>query len=56
MTATMVARIMRGENPKNIPIRLIEKTTLYVNLDGARAVNFNVPPALTKRADQVIGR
>lgn len=56
MTATMVARIMRGENPKNIPIRLIEKTTLYVNLDGARAINFNVPPALTKRADQVIGR
>ena len=56
MTATMVARIMRGENPKNIPIRLIDKTSLYVNLDAARVLNISVPPALTKRADQVIGR
>jgi len=52
----MVARIMRGENPKNIPIHLIEKTELYVNLEGARGVNFTVPPAIMKRADQVIGQ
>lgn len=56
MTAAMVARIMRGENPKNIPIRLIDKVTLYVNLEAARAVNFTVPAALIQRADQVIGK
>ena len=56
MTAAMVARIMRGESPRRIPIRLIDRTTLYVNLDGARAADFAVPAALIQRADQVIGQ
>ncbi len=55
LAAQMVARIMRGADPKNIPIEQVMGATLYVNRTGARAANLQIPPALLKRADRVIG-
>jgi ABC-type uncharacterized transport system substrate-binding protein len=53
--AQLAARIMRGENPKNIPLEDFGKTSLIVNLDAARALNITLPPALVRSAKDVIG-
>ena len=53
--AFLAARIMRGENPKAIPLEDFGKTGLIVNLDAARALNITLPPALVRSAKDVIG-
>jgi ABC-type uncharacterized transport system substrate-binding protein len=53
--AFLAARIMRGENPKNIPLEDFGKTSLIVNLDAARALDITLPPALVRAANDVIG-
>jgi len=53
--AFLAARIMRGENPKNIPPEDFGKTSLIVNVDVARALNITLPPALVRSAKDVIG-
>ena len=53
--AHLAARIIRGENPKKIPLEDFGKTSLIVNLDAARALNLSLPPALVRSAKDVIG-
>jgi ABC-type uncharacterized transport system substrate-binding protein len=53
--AFLAARIMRGENPKNIPLEDFGKTSLIVNFDAARALGITLPPALVRSAVEVIG-
>ena len=53
--AHLAARIIRGENPKTIPLEDFAKTSLIVNLDAARALNITLPPALVRSAKDVIG-
>lgn len=53
--AHLAARIMRGENPKKIPLEDFGKTSLIVNLDAARALGITLPPALVRSAKDVIG-
>ncbi|MEQ1884088.1 MAG: ABC transporter substrate-binding protein [Bryobacteraceae bacterium] len=56
LTAAIIARIMRGENPQSIPIQMLNEDRLMVNMEGARAIGLEIPDALAKRADQVIGQ
>lgn len=53
--AHLAARIMRGENPKNIPLEDFGKTNLVVNVDAARALGIALPPALVQSAKEVLG-
>ncbi len=53
--AHLAARIMRGEDPKKIPLEDFAKTSLIVNLDAARALNITLPPSLVRSAQSVIG-
>ena len=53
--AHLAARIMRGENPKNIPLEDFGKTNLVVNVDAARALGITLPPALVQSAKEVLG-
>lgn len=53
--AHLAARIMRGEDPKKIPLEDFAKTSLIVNLDAARALNLTLPSALVRAAKEVIG-
>lgn len=53
--AHLAARIMRGEDPKKIPLEDFGKTSLIVNLDAARALNITLPPSLVRSAQSVIG-
>jgi ABC-type uncharacterized transport system substrate-binding protein len=52
--AHLAARIIRGENPKSIPLEDFAKTSLIVNLDAARALDITLPPALVRSAKDVI--
>ncbi len=56
MTARLMARVMRGENPRSIPFETVTAQKVIVNLDAARACHFQIPAKLIQSADEVIGK
>jgi putative ABC transport system substrate-binding protein len=52
--ANLVARIMRGEKPGEIPFARIEKFNHIVNLKAAREAGITIPQDILERADEVI--
>ncbi|HLA87785.1 MAG TPA: ABC transporter substrate binding protein, partial [Anaerolineales bacterium] len=52
----IAARVMRGENPANIPFQPFTKTKLIVNLEAARATGLKIPFPLLQKAGEVIGQ
>ena len=47
-------RVLNGEKPSNLPVQLVTKLELVVNMKTAKALSITVPPSLISSADTVI--
>lgn len=48
------ARILRGAKPSALPVEVLERVRLVVNLKEVRARNIELPPSIMARADEFI--
>jgi len=51
----VAARILGGENPADIPVKSVDLTDTYVNLDAALLMGVTVPQAVLDAATNIIG-
>jgi putative ABC transport system substrate-binding protein len=52
--ADLVAKILGGANPAELPVERPTKIRLVVNLETAKTLGIVVPPSILLRADEVI--
>jgi putative tryptophan/tyrosine transport system substrate-binding protein len=53
-SAAMVAKVLRGAKPADLPVQQPWRYEMLVNLRTAKALGLTIPPSLLPRADQVI--
>lgn len=51
--ARLVARILRGERPQDLPVEEVNKVELAINLKAARSLGVNIPRDILVRAERV---
>ncbi len=53
-TGKMVARVLKGEKPGDLPVESVQTTQLFVNPGAAEAMGIKIPDAVIKRAKVVV--
>lgn len=53
-SAALVAKILKGAKPADMPVEQPTAYKLIINLQTARALDFTIPTEILFRADQVI--
>jgi putative ABC transport system substrate-binding protein len=53
-TARLVARVLSGAKPSELPVEQSSKFELAINLKTARAVGLKIPPSILLRANRVV--
>jgi putative ABC transport system substrate-binding protein len=52
--AVIAERVLKGANPRDVPVEQATKYVLVINLKAAKALGLTMPQSLLLRADQVI--
>ena len=53
-TGVYTGRILKGEKPADLPVQLVTKVELFINLKAAKNLGITFPLSLLGRADQAI--
>jgi len=52
--ARLVAKLLRGAMPGDLPVEGVNQVRLVINLKTAKALGLTIPPAALARADEII--